>query len=192
MHNATYPLFDPRIRQKPPKKNNEDLRANNISRNQDVLDKNAEGKLLDEVVPFINKDEEKKNNYCFPRYPDCVSYKFIELMNHFGNEGGFEEILKALETKEPKEKTFSMKTISYLTIMISMLSSLFHFDWMIQDDFEDEDDFIMQATQKNEMRGPGNGPRYAKLIENQLKNAPDALLKTLDVQDIEQMSASIF
>ena len=104
------------------------MRFSQISNDEDDVQDDG-GKLLDEVVPF--KVEGKESNYCFPRYPDCVSYKFIELMNHFGNKDGFELILKALEMKEPNEKTFSMKTISYLTIMISMLSSLFHFDWMI-------------------------------------------------------------
>ena len=51
-------------------------------------DPNGE-RLLDEIIKHELEGREDKV-FCFARHPFCVSEKYIELMNYFGNSGGFD------------------------------------------------------------------------------------------------------
>ena len=50
-------------------------------------------------------------------------------MNWFGNEGGFDAILKVLKEQDPSNE-LSMKSLGFLTIIISMPYRLYHFKWL--------------------------------------------------------------
>ena len=52
-------------------------------------------------------------------------------MNKFGNEGGFNEILKTLKDRECDDK-LTLTVMGYMITMISMPSRLWHKDFLAQ------------------------------------------------------------
>ena len=88
-------------------------------------------------------------------------------MNEFGNKDGFQDILEILKTAEPSDE-LSMKSLSFLTIIISMPYQLYHFRWL-----------------------KIFGSEFVEAIRRLLLDVPDRQLKLLDSDDIDQMQASI-
>ena len=99
------PLFDPSIRLFPESREREYSPAED---NKEAADgaaaaaPTAEGEgddeedketweptLLDDIVDYesVKGDSSKRREYMLPRHPGCISKKFIDLMNDFGNEG---------------------------------------------------------------------------------------------------------
>ena len=70
---------------------------------EEEKDRWAENCLLDELVPYA-KEGDKERTYCFPREKVSISTKFIEMINYFGNTGGFERIQDALSMRAQKIK----------------------------------------------------------------------------------------
>ena len=102
-------------------------------------------------------------NYCFPREDVSISTKFIDLMNYFGNIGGFDLILNALSTRDAKllskgekvaEENQSMQTpsltsICMLTKMVSMPFQLFHHNFVLGVVGEEEDEIGEEEEEKD-------------------------------------------
>ena len=122
--------------------------------------------LLDDIIEFapeggtkyrFGKGEVPQVAYCLPRQRGCVAEKFINLMNTFGTEGGFDEIRKTLRRGTPNEREEdseptrdisapgparasnrkpdgkpkpSLLAICHLALMISMPLKLFHYDYL--------------------------------------------------------------
>ncbi len=56
--------------------------------------------LDDHFDSLINPEEGQTRVYAVPRLRKCISRLFLRLMNIFGNEGGFDVILQALNRSE--------------------------------------------------------------------------------------------
>jgi hypothetical protein len=69
--------------------------------------------------------------YCVPRINQCISSRFIHLMNKFGNIGGFRHILNTLTSKECDDQ-LTLTVMGYMITMISMPSKLWHRDWLAE------------------------------------------------------------
>lgn len=80
--------------------------------------------MLDDITPFQQEGDDYKT-YCFPRKPEpgrpgCISKKFIDLMNFFGNKDGFEAILDGINSDLNDRYAPSLQSITYLCLMIAM------------------------------------------------------------------------
>ena len=136
--------------------------------------------LIDEIIPFKQEGRnfEKKINhletiilkerkFCFPRHPICISSKYIELMDLFGNMGGFEKLLNLLEEGVLSEK-LSMSAISFMAVILALPFQLYHFDWL--------EEF---------------GPKYINATTKKLFECKDTYFKKLEIEDIEQIEDSL-
>lgn len=62
--------------------------------------------------------------YAVPRIYSCISKKFLYFMDMFGNEGGFDLILEAMENQELDDKNLTLTAMCYMITLISMPSKL--------------------------------------------------------------------
>ena len=146
------PVFSPRIQQ-------------HLSRvNKGVLDEDDVDEELDDLM---QPEAGHSRVYGVPRISSCISSKFVYFLNRFGNNGGFQGILDALNSEFTDDK-LTLTTMGYMITMISMPSKLFHKDWLA------------------EFAAP-----FTKAMRKQLLEAPDKILKDVSANDVNQMQISI-
>ena len=115
---------------------------------------------MDEVV---TPSEGHDRVYCVPRIGNCLSKRFLYMLNCFGNSGGFAAILDTFANAKPDDK-LTLTMMLYMVRMISMPIKLFHKDWI------------------NEFGVP-----IAEAIMNQLLNATDKVLRDITHENINQL-----
>jgi len=147
------PIFNPRIQPHLSK-------VNSFSKEEEGEDSDEE---LDDLV---QPEEGHSRIFVVPRLTSCICSKFLHMMNKFGNSGGFQSILDALNMNP--DENLTLTTMGYMITMISMPSKLFHKSWITD-----------------------YGALFTASMKKQLLGAPDNILKTVSSNDVQQMQVSI-
>lgn len=106
--------------------------------------------------------------YQVPRPSTCLSEKFLEMMNLFGNEGGFDMLIEVLQNVQPGE-AITMDSICYISSMFSMSVSLWHKEWISE-----------------------YAPVFVAAVRGQFENSNDQILRTMNEDAYKQGVRSIF
>ena len=91
----------------------------------------------------IKPAEGQSRVYMVPRPSQCISEKFLQMMNNLGNIGGFDCMIDILEN-EPAGKNIDLNSICYISTMFSMPIGLWHKDWINENATK-----IKEAVKKN-------------------------------------------
>lgn len=139
------PIFSPRIQQ-------------HLSRVNGVEQEEEYDEDFDDMVtPGPGHDRV----YCVPRINNCISSRFLEMMNIFGSNGGFAAILDTFANEKADAQVLTLTMMMYMVRMISMPIKLFHKDWIGE-----------------------FGLPIAQAIMGQLMNAPDKVLREVSYENI--------
>ena len=114
-----------------------------------------------------------------PRPSVCLSEKFLEMMNNFGNLGGFDLIIDNLENNLAGPE-IDLNSICYMSTMITMPIALWHKDWVneyaertalaVKKQLYEASDKTHRALDKSAYQQAVNSIGY---IYNKIKNRDD-------------------
>lgn len=131
--------------------------------------------LDDNYDKLMQPEEGQSRVYAVPRLRKCTSSLYIRLLNLFGNEGGFDLALQALEKEDSESATalegFSPMNINILGIIVHNLSLpyvIYH------------KSFIEEY-----------GPKFVDLCIRKLREAPEKQLRDVRRERIEGIIKSI-
>ena len=85
--------------------------------------------LDEDLDALIQPEEGYSRVYAVPRSFQCTSEQFMHIINYFGHEGGFEEIIDILENGEMDE-TLNIQVMGNLATLISLPANIYHRTFM--------------------------------------------------------------
>ena len=110
------PAFHPRIQPFKSREGKTDTNEHDIEDDQDYLFKH---------------EEENKRVYAVTRRFQCISVQYMNFINYFGNEGGFDMLMEVLEKAELDEH-LTIQVMGCLATQISLPANLYHKEFMDQ------------------------------------------------------------
>lgn len=129
--------------------------------------------LNDDYDALVRPNEGQTRVYAVPRVRKCISRMFLNMINLFGNEGGFDLVLECLKQDEstpPKIEGFPMN-LNIVGILVSNLSNpyaIYH------------KEFITEYA-----------PKFVEICVQKLRAAPEKSLRDVRRERIESIIKSI-